>query len=99
MTMNKKHVLIMLACCLIPVAALTAVFVFKLPVNSVVYYGLILLCPVLHLVMMRGMMGHNHSGQAGHDAHHRLPAQTPQIPAGDEKGLPEATRVSGVRET
>ena len=72
--MNKKHVLIMLACCLIPLAALAAVFVFRVPVNSVFYVGLLLLCPALHLLMMKGMMNHDRAGQ-DHAAHH---AQTPQ---------------------
>jgi len=66
MSMNKKHVLIMLACCLIPLAALGAIAIFRLPVTSVLYVGLILLCPAMHLLMMRNMTGHDHSGQA-HD--------------------------------
>ncbi len=73
MNMNKKHALIMLACCLIPLAALAAIFVFKIPANSVLYVGLILLCPALHLLMMKGMMKHDHAGP-DHAAHH---AQTP----------------------
>jgi uncharacterized membrane protein len=66
MSMNKKHVLIMLACCLIPLAALGAIAIFRVPVTSVVFVGLILLCPAMHLLMMRNMTGHDHSGQA-HD--------------------------------
>lgn len=74
MQMTKKHLLIMLACCLIPLAGLVAFFVFRVPTNSVIFFGLILLCPVLHLLMMRGMthaparsagVGHNHSDQHG----------------------------------
>ena len=75
MTMNKKHVLIMLACCLIPLAALVAIFVFRIPVTSVIYFGILLLCPVLHLLMMRNMMGpgHNHAG------HHHAERPAPRL--------------------
>jgi uncharacterized membrane protein len=66
MSMNKKHLLIMLACCLVPLAALGAIFIFRVPVTGVVYLGLILLCPAMHLLMMRNMTGHDHSNQA-HD--------------------------------
>lgn len=58
--MNKKHMLIMLACCLIPLAALAAFLVFKIPLNSIVVVGLVLICPLSHLLMMKFMMkGHN----------------------------------------
>ena len=57
--------LIMLACCLIPLAALAAFFVFKIPLNSIVVVALVLICPLSHLLMMKFMMkGHNeHTSQ------------------------------------
>ena len=59
--MNRKHMLIMLACCLIPIAALAAFFVFKIPLNSIVVVGLVLICPLSHLLMMKFMMpDHDH---------------------------------------
>lgn len=58
--MKKSHILIMILCCLIPVAAMTAIYFFKVPANSVLLYGMILLCPISHLLMMK-FMGHDHS--------------------------------------
>lgn len=60
--MNRKHLWIMVMCCAIPIVGLLAVNVLNMPASSVLYYGLFLLCPLLHLLMMRGMKGgHSHS--------------------------------------
>lgn len=62
--MKRKHMLLMIACCLIPIIALGAIFLFKLPVSQVLFYGLILLCPLSHILMMIFMgrgEGHDHS--------------------------------------
>jgi len=63
--MSKKHMLIMLACCLIPVAGLAAFYVFKIPLNNIIFGVLVLACPLSHLLMMKFMMkDHNeHSPQ------------------------------------
>jgi len=52
----------MLACCLLPVAAIVAVSVFDVPVGTLGLFALLLLCPVGHLLLMRRM---------GHDGHHQ----------------------------
>jgi len=65
--MAKKHVLVMLVCCLAPIIALGAIFLFTVPVNQVLFIGLILLCPLAHILMMK-FMGHG-EGQ-GHSHHH-----------------------------
>jgi hypothetical protein len=61
--MNRKHALTMMLCCLIPVGALAAVSIFRIPLGSVLTFGLVLLCPLSMLFMMRSM-GHEHD-----DAH------------------------------
>ncbi len=86
--MRNKHMLLMLACCLIPLAALGAVYLFHASASSVLFYGLVLLCPALHFVMMRGMMG-------GHAHHDGQPAEAviPRIAEPTEEALPRQTGV------
>ncbi len=65
---GNRHMWLMLLCCLIPIAALGAIFLFNVQVSSVVYVGIILLCPVLHFFMMKGMMGgHGHGEKTSSD--------------------------------
>ncbi len=58
--MKKSHLLIMIICCLVPLAA---IYLFNVPLNTVVFAGLILLCPLSHILMMK-FMPHSHDGSA-----------------------------------
>jgi hypothetical protein len=65
--MQRKHMLIMLLCCLIPVVALGAVLLFNVPLNTVLIGAMILICPLSHILMMKFMMGdHHEDGQHHH---------------------------------
>ena len=39
-------------CAGVAAAAFVALFIFKVPINSVLIYGAILLCPLMHMFMM-----------------------------------------------
>lgn len=45
--------------CLAPVVAAVAIFAFNVPVNGLLLFGLLLLCPLSHFFLMRGS-GHRH---------------------------------------
>lgn len=59
--MKKRHIWIMLLCCLLPILGIAAIFIFDIPTTTVIYFGLLLLCPLAHFVMM-SQMGHNDDG-------------------------------------
>ena len=61
--MGGRHALMMLVCCLVPAVAIVAVSLFHIPLNTVLYAGLLLLCPLLHIFMMRGMRGQGHAAE------------------------------------
>lgn len=77
--MKKSHMWMMILCCLIPIIGLAAVFLFNVPLSNVLLFGLILLCPISHLLMMK-YMGHDHSSTEPHSQHQHH-ASSPVAPA------------------
>ena len=53
--MKRSHALLMLVCCLVPVAGIAAVYFLRLPINTVVLAAMVILCPLSHLLMMSRM--------------------------------------------
>ncbi len=60
--MTKKQLLLILACCLIPLIFLVALFLLNIPLNTVLLVALIIFCPLSHLLMMKNM-GHSHQAE------------------------------------
>jgi len=58
--MSKKHMLIMLACCLLPITALVLVAFFNIPITTVLFGAMLLACPLSHILMMK-FMSHDHN--------------------------------------
>jgi len=66
-----KHMLLMLVCCLVPLALILAVSVFGLSLGALqplVPFALVLMCPLMMVFMMRGM-GHDHGASDTHQHH------------------------------
>jgi len=57
----NKHALLMLACCLIPLALVGVVLASGVSLGGILPFAVMLLCPLMHVLMMRGM-GHDHAG-------------------------------------
>lgn len=59
----SRHTLVMLLCCLAPLAVLGILWAIGVSGNYLIF-GVLLLCPLLHVFMMRGM---HKSDREGHD--------------------------------
>jgi hypothetical protein len=69
----------MAACCLIPIAGFALVSFFNIPLKSVFYFAMILICPLSHILMMK-YMGHGEGHQHGDAVDHMHHPTVPQIP-------------------
>jgi hypothetical protein len=87
---DAKHFLLMIACCLVPLALIFGVSALGLSFGSLtalVPYAMVLICPLMMVWMMR-QMGHDHDATANH---HAPAAKTPapaveRVQAGDSGG-------------
>jgi hypothetical protein len=57
---KENHFLAMLLCCAVPLTVIAGLSWLGL-LGSWGYYALILLCPLMHIVMMRGMHKSHHN--------------------------------------
>ena len=55
--MSKKHLLLMLACCLIPIGLIVAIGALAIPTSALTTTVIVLMCPLMMLFMMFGMRG------------------------------------------
>ena len=81
--MKSKHMLLMVLCCLIPLAGFAIVSALRIPLGTVLSAVLILACPLSHLLMMKFMMG----GHKGHEEHegHTQPAPALRDPVAEAR--------------
>ena len=56
--LNMNHKILMLLCCLAPIAIIAALFVFGFG-QSYLWFAVLLLCPIMHLFMTQDMHGKN----------------------------------------
>jgi hypothetical protein len=68
--MTKKHLLLMLACCLIPIGLIVAIGALALPTGGLTTTVIALMCPLMMLFMMFAMRG-------GHEEHHEQHTAAP----------------------
>ena len=56
--------------CLLGVGvAVVAITIFKVPLNSVLLFGLLLACPLMHVFMGHGMHGDKKESETAHSHH------------------------------
>lgn len=68
--MHRRHLILMILGCALPIAALAAVFLLQIELSTPLLFALVLLCPLSHLLML----GEHTRG--GHQAHHHAPRES-----------------------
>ena len=53
--MNRRHFLIILPGCFVPISVWTVTFLFKIPVNPIVYFGITMFCLLVFFLLMKWM--------------------------------------------
>lgn len=74
--MGKKHLILMILCCVVPMGVFFVLFALGIPLNRLFLFAIILLCPLSHIFMMRGMKHHEHDDHA---------SESTKIEAGENK--------------
>ncbi len=64
--MTNKHMLLMAACCLIPIGAIVLIGALAIPTTGLTTIVIALMCPVMMFLMMFGM----HGSHEEHPEHH-----------------------------
>lgn len=62
--MGKKHLILMILCCVVPMGVFFVLFALGIPLNRLFLFAMILLCPLSHVFMMRGMKHHEQDDHA-----------------------------------
>jgi hypothetical protein len=78
--MSRKHAWLMIAGCVLPMAAVAAVFIFKVQVNTVILGAMLLLCPLIHLWMFKEHAGHGRPDSKSAAAGAHQPLAPPDLP-------------------
>jgi len=62
--MGKKHLILMILCCVVPMGVIFVLFALGIPLNRLFLFAMILICPLSHIFMMRSMKHHEHDDHA-----------------------------------
>lgn len=64
--MNKKHIILMVLGCVVPIVIIFILFTIGIPLNNLLLFAIILICPLSHIFMMKMMMNHGNNNHINH---------------------------------